>query len=231
MGAGRPNGDSMKRRAFTLIELLVVIAVIAILAAIIFPVFAQAREKARQATCTTHMRQIGMALVMYRQDYDEQNVISNDCDFPPPWVQAQLILGQYMHNFTAWRCPSDPEATSVVNMSNPCLTRFFSYSFNRWADGRVHATIDEPSRFVVFLDGAEYDGGSEGNCDLPIPEREQDLPCVKILPEYERGFTRHQGGFLATYYDGHAHWHRLYSLHRENFHPGPSFDPRFPWPR
>ena len=56
----------MKRRAFTLIEVLVVIAVIAILAAILFPVFAEAREKARQATCSTHMRQIGIALVMYR---------------------------------------------------------------------------------------------------------------------------------------------------------------------
>ena len=60
------------RRAFTLIELLVVIAIIAILAAILFPVFARAREKARQVVCKSNERQIGLALMMYYQDYDER---------------------------------------------------------------------------------------------------------------------------------------------------------------
>ena len=59
------------RKAFTLIELLVVVAIIAILAAILFPVFAQAREKARQATCLSNCKQIGLASNMYVQDYDE----------------------------------------------------------------------------------------------------------------------------------------------------------------
>ena len=62
----RPN------RGFTLIELLVVIAIIAILAAILFPVFAQAREKARQTSCLSNMKQVGLGLLMYTQDYDEQ---------------------------------------------------------------------------------------------------------------------------------------------------------------
>src|SRR5438034_11408057 len=61
----------MKRRGFTLIELLVVIAIIAILAAILFPVFAQAREKARQTSCLSNLKQIGLASMMYRQHYDE----------------------------------------------------------------------------------------------------------------------------------------------------------------
>ena len=61
-----------RRRGFTLIELLVVIAIIAILAAILFPVFAQAREQARRATCLSNQKQLGHALTMYAQDYDEQ---------------------------------------------------------------------------------------------------------------------------------------------------------------
>ena len=65
--------------AFTLTELLVVIAIIAILAAILFPVFAQAREKARQATCTGNLRQIGLAIALYRQDYDQTNPLHRSC--------------------------------------------------------------------------------------------------------------------------------------------------------
>jgi prepilin-type N-terminal cleavage/methylation domain-containing protein/prepilin-type processing-associated H-X9-DG protein len=220
----------MKRRAFTLIELLVVVAIIAILASILFPVFAQAREKARQATCASNMRQVGMALLMYRQDYDEQNVISNDCDFQPHWMMPQLTLAHYMNNFAVWRCPDDTDVSKTVNEREPCSTRFFSYSYNRWTDGRVNAVVDEPASLVVFLDGAETDGGMEGNCDSPYPEAEQDKPCRKIDPVYARGFTRHNGGFNATYYDGHAHWSMLYSLHRVNFHPGPDLSRPFPWP-
>src|SRR3954447_14532228 len=61
----------MKRRGFTLIELLVVIAIIAILAAILFPVFARARDAARKTTCTSNIKQLGTAILMYAQDYDE----------------------------------------------------------------------------------------------------------------------------------------------------------------
>ena len=70
-----------KRRGFTLIELLVVIAIIAILAAILFPVFAQAREKARQATCLSNLRQVDVATQMYMQDYDEA----------VPWAGARAV--------------------------------------------------------------------------------------------------------------------------------------------
>src|SRR5438105_15312315 len=65
------ENQHMRRSAFTLIELLVVIAIVAILAAILFPVFAQAREKARQAGCLSNLKQLGLAQSMYTQDYDE----------------------------------------------------------------------------------------------------------------------------------------------------------------
>src|SRR5581483_6168155 len=67
----RPVRSRGTRPGFTLIELLVVIAIIAILAAILFPVFAQAREKARQATCTSNLKQVGLAVMMYASDHDE----------------------------------------------------------------------------------------------------------------------------------------------------------------
>src|SRR5436853_6836692 len=109
------------RRAFTLIELLVVIAIIAILAALLFPVFAQAREKARQASCTSNLRQIGMALALYVQDYDDRLPDRRDLKntLPggyKPWTTwppsdprcgwAAAVLDPYVKNAGIWACPS-----------------------------------------------------------------------------------------------------------------------------
>jgi prepilin-type N-terminal cleavage/methylation domain-containing protein/prepilin-type processing-associated H-X9-DG protein len=104
------------RRGFTLIELLVVIAIIAILAAILFPVFAQAREKARQSSCLSNMKQIGIALMQYMQDYDELTPADTRLPVPasgpavPPTTQItwSIALTQpYLKNVGVLKCPSD----------------------------------------------------------------------------------------------------------------------------
>ena len=104
----------MKRSGFTLIELLVVIAIIAILAAILFPVFAQARAKARQASCLSNQKQIGLAVMQYVQDYDETYPVDNRAylgtNNDASVVQASWIrhIQSYSKNLDIFRCPDTP---------------------------------------------------------------------------------------------------------------------------
>jgi prepilin-type N-terminal cleavage/methylation domain-containing protein/prepilin-type processing-associated H-X9-DG protein len=104
------NSSFTNRRAFTLIELLVVIAIIAILAAILFPVFAQAREKARQTSCLSNFKQNGTAIMMYLQDYDEAYPLTNwtnSYDGNDDAVPLQ-VCQPYIKNWQICDCPSDP---------------------------------------------------------------------------------------------------------------------------
>jgi len=100
-----------QRKAFTLIELLVVIAIIAILAAILFPVFAQARDKARQASCLSNAKQMGLAFMQYCQDYDEiyppSRTVSAPCDGGTRLVPWDRNIEPYTKNRNIFQCPSD----------------------------------------------------------------------------------------------------------------------------
>jgi len=103
----------MNKRAFTLIELLVVIAIIAILAAILFPVFAKVREKARQIACVSNEKQLGLAFIQYTQDYDETapwGIASNSLPsgaILEDWADA---LDPYLKSSAVYTCPSDSTA-------------------------------------------------------------------------------------------------------------------------
>jgi len=122
----------VKRKGFTLVELLVVIAVIAVLAAILLPVFAQAREKARQTTCLSNLKQIGTALFLYVQDYDEGFPLQLDT---PSFTDAYALhawpalLQPYSKIYDIWRCPSSPDSTPVVKSGTG------SYWINAYLNG------------------------------------------------------------------------------------------------
>src|SRR2546428_7055140 len=96
-----------RKRAFTLIELLVVIAIIAILAAILFPVFAQARDRARMSACVSNMRQIGSGLMMYAQDYDETFPYTFFTEKEPIYVWKNAVR-PYIKSVDVLMCPSNP---------------------------------------------------------------------------------------------------------------------------
>jgi len=138
-----PRGASPHGRfrvGFTLIELLVVIAIIAILAAILFPVFSQVREKARQSSCLSNLRQIGLAVNQYTQDYDEGMPAhwfgggTTGCGAPGFYRWAEAIL-PYVRNESLFNCPSRPSARYIPDRT-PHLCdgvpagNFWSYGAN-----------------------------------------------------------------------------------------------------
>ncbi len=186
----------MKRRGFTLIELLVVIAIIAILAAILFPVFARARDKARQTSCLSNLKQLGLAVAMYTQDYDEMTPIHNDDDGTPGWrwFQFPLLLAPYTKNYQILGCPSD---TGWTTPATGATGRWSSFPVNVLVVRQPDAAFHDPANTIVLLESSEGDLGVDGG--PPPGDRPYQIPSNAT-------FNRHNGGSNMNFYDGHAKW-------------------------
>jgi prepilin-type N-terminal cleavage/methylation domain-containing protein/prepilin-type processing-associated H-X9-DG protein len=207
----------MKLRAFTLIELLVVIAIISILAAIIFPTFAQVREKARQTTCLSNMKQLGTAFTMYVQDFDEllPGVTDGNAgvgqmggwiyystfparDAKNSFDPARGSVYPYVKNSGVFVCPSDGEGKTTRNSYsyNGCLVQApFNPGLN-WGKGL--AAIDAPADRAMLVEEAWDGGGINSTGRFGTDDGFFNLPVGNVFA------TRHQGGSIVMYVDGHA---------------------------
>ena len=199
------------RRGFTLIELLVVIAIIAILAAILFPVFARAREKARQSSCLSNLKQLGTAGMMYMQDYDETHwqtsaahltACMNAGNPDGVWYQA---LSPYVKNAQVFKCPSDrgqsayysttwderPGSTTGVYPSSIGRSFALSYGSNHNMGGAAMAQVQYPAETGMAVECTQllvYERSSSGG----------------ELRGVIRNAARHNDQFNVAYFDGHA---------------------------
>lgn len=146
------------KRAFTLIELLVVIAIIAILAAILFPVFAQARAKARQASCLSNMKQMGFGVMMYANDYDET--------YPPAIIRAGSACngGAGCRGMASWKTVTYPYTKNISIYECPELRPQFSAFYDSASTNAQYSVLDDEVGAYCDPKSAIY--GLEGNLPL-----------------------------------------------------------------
>jgi len=209
---------NMKRRSgFTLIELLVVIAIIAILAAILFPVFAQARESARMSSCLSNIKEIGLAWTMYAQDYDETYPLSRSIGYPSaddcrfvdpnnpqgfslPRINWRAEVQPYIKNKQIYQCPSNPNS----DVPAEGMDRDFHISYG---DNGAMMWGWQPLKMAKVNRPAEYDMILEStwNCaDLGDWVARGNTPTACV---WGQGFNLHRGkgGVMNwAFFDGHA---------------------------
>lgn len=198
------------RRAFTLIELLVVIAIIAILAAILFPVFARARAKARQTTCLSNIKQIVLGGLMYTQDYDERLMPSWMCesgwdpvqgcirgyDWRSTWVG---LVQPYMKNTQMALCPDSPDVGWGLDQ-----WQFTNYGMNHdnigWGSSIKLAQVQRVSGIIYFADvEAPWDGASwQNSYNIWKANPDTDSGAGGVPPAIPGGYYFRSPGQLET---------------------------------
>jgi prepilin-type N-terminal cleavage/methylation domain-containing protein/prepilin-type processing-associated H-X9-DG protein len=212
------------RRAFSLIELLVVIAVLSLLSAILLPVFAAAREKARQAQCVSNQRQLAAAFLLYAQDYDDSLPPYGD-RFPRPSVFWNDLLRPYLRSERVLECPSWPQAGKYANGKDRFVAGRYGVGVNYGALFRYTvyagasrpttslASLPKPSQTMLAMD-------SQGSRHVYTPlfwtmtldwdhDGVPDTNTGVLSDEgpYNRGDPfRHGGGLNCAFADGHARW-------------------------
>jgi prepilin-type N-terminal cleavage/methylation domain-containing protein/prepilin-type processing-associated H-X9-DG protein len=217
-------GSSSSRRGFTLIELLVVIAIIAILAAILFPVFAQAREKARQAVCLSNLKQVALGLHMYAQDYDETMPPDNTvADWGNPAVYARFpnflsCLLPYTKGRQVFSCPTArinlPYAPNVMPPTQNSDTNLLG---NGVVLGRSLAVVEWPAEIIYCQELNWRINQSQVRPYALSKARVQYDEWHYISPIGEGYSNLHMAGGNFVFADGHAKYRRFQALRSGDF--------------
>lgn len=204
------------RKAFTLIELLVVIAIIAILAAILFPVFARARENARRASCQSNLKQIGLGIMQYTQDYDEKLPRSANLDSSPfesnpassgtyhLWWHA---IYPYVKSTQVYICPSTNDTWSGNYFPSPLA----AYGMNYYIGGLALASIPQVAITPMLADTTYYLTSPSNQCS----SGHNGVTTINPYCTSATGFNadppiaRHLDTFNLLYADGHVKSEKL----------------------
>ncbi len=188
------------KRGFTLIELLVVIAIIAILAAILFPVFARAREKARQSSCLSNIKQIALGEMMYLQDYDEVFHSWSEATAAGTLIYPCWLLQPYIKNIQVFDCPSasntsaPPNPAAADNSQRGMAEYGFAYGY---LQNQPQAQIEKPAETIMWADGGAAYIFAPSSCTTVAGG--QDWRRNEWPP-------RHNEGLNVAWCDGHGKW-------------------------